>query len=218
MQSLGQALAAASGATGDRQPTDKRRARRYRGGVGFVMDPLRHSSKLDGNQRARIMVAVEAMERSTKAKGRRNGLLGYVGVQVLRCLLFRFHGKAGLCCPSIDKIQEATGLCRQSVVEGLRRLEAAKVVTITRRLVRIAMIGSDGTAMSAVRQGSNLYAFQQLGSATPVEATARGFKLPRVYGAGSNHKQPVQSQKPLSGLSAFGFQAIMKRRALAGWQ
>ena len=71
---------------------------------------------LDRNERARILSAAEALERRTKRAGRRNGLLGYVGLQVLRCLMFSFlNGKNGLCCPSYKDIMDKTGLCKSSV-------------------------------------------------------------------------------------------------------
>ena len=184
------------------------------------MDPLRHSGKLDGNQRVKLLVAVEVMERNTKAKGRRNGALGYVGLAVLRCLLYRFHNKAtGLCCPSIDTIQRATGLCRQSVITGIQRLEAAKVLVVTRRIVRISAIGRDGRHLAEVRQGSNLYAFQELPAQVPLEVGRRRvFTVARVHRAGSNHNTGLPTREELRGLPAFSPGAIAQRRAAAGWR
>lgn len=159
--------------------------RRYRRGVGFVLDVAKHCSTLDRNAKARLLVACEALERRTKAKGRRNGLIGYVGLQILRTLLLRFHGPSGLCCPSIDTLQSVTGLCRQSVVNGLARLEAVGVLKIQRRLQRYR----DQLGNLAVRQGTNLYAFRELPALVPI---------PRVYGAGGNH-YPRQSRRQTTG-------------------
>jgi hypothetical protein len=49
--------------------------------------------------------------------------------------------------------QAATGLCRQSIANGLKRLEACGILKITRRLVREVIDG-----VMVCRQGSNLYA------------------------------------------------------------
>src|SRR5687767_12778286 len=109
----------------------------YRHGAQFVMDWRPHCRVLDRNERARILVLAEALERRTKLAGRRNGLLGYVGLAVLRCLMFAFlNAKNGLCCPSYEAIMGKTGLCKSSVATGLARLERTGIVKIVRRLVR----------------------------------------------------------------------------------
>lgn len=129
--------------------------RRYHRGVGFVMDVSRHATMLDRNQKARLLHACEVMERKTKGKGRRNGVLGIPALIVLRALLLKFHGKSGQCFPSYDALQAVTGLCRQSIARAIANLEAAKVLTVTRRLVRF--VGELGVV--CVRQGSNIYGF-----------------------------------------------------------
>jgi hypothetical protein len=109
----------------------------YRHGATFVADWRPHCRALDRNERARILVLAEALERRTKLPGRRNGLLGYVGLSVLRCLMFAFlNARHGLCCPSYAALEERTGLCRSSVATGLARLERCGVLKIVRRLVR----------------------------------------------------------------------------------
>lgn len=127
---------------------------RYRRGSMFVRDPREHSTPLDRNALARILTLAEALERRTKAKGRRNGRLGYVGLAVLRALLLRFQNRAsGVCNPSYDALQTATGLCRESVARGLDRLEAAGILQRTRRIIREIVDGS----ILVTRQASNLY-------------------------------------------------------------
>jgi hypothetical protein len=127
--------------------------RRYRRGARFVM-PCNHCRPLDRNQRARILHLAESLERRTKVVGGRNGVLGYVGVAVLKALLFQFNrGIDGMCCPSYTVLQAATGLCRQSIARALQRLEAAGILRITRRLIRETIDG-----VMICRQGSNLYA------------------------------------------------------------
>jgi hypothetical protein len=63
---------------------------KYRGGSVYVLDELAIGRPLDRNDRAKILFCAEAWERRTKEPGRRNGALGYVGLSILRALLFRF--------------------------------------------------------------------------------------------------------------------------------
>jgi len=138
--------------------------RRRRGGLGFV-DERQHSRPLDRNDRAKLLFLAESLERRSKAKSNKNGALGYTGLRVLRALLLLFqNAKSGLCCPSYTALQCATGLCRQAIADALFRLEATKLLTITRRLVRERITrpcpytGRPIAHVQAV-QGSNLYAF-----------------------------------------------------------
>jgi hypothetical protein len=110
------------------------------------------------------MVAV----RAAKAKVRQHRLKG----RRLSDLRFRVLGPKGLCCPSYLTLQRATGLCRQSITNGLKRLEAAGILKITRRLVREVVGG-----IAHTRQGSNFYGFNLVGNSNQVS---------RVY-VGTNH-------------------------------
>lgn len=122
---------------------------RFRRGSVFVRDLREHSIPLDRNQAARILFLAERLEVATKAKGRRNGCLGAIGLAVLRVLVLRFQNRStGICCPSYGAIQRATGLCRQAVTDALDRLASAGIVQWTRRLVRDA---------AGCRQASNVY-------------------------------------------------------------
>lgn len=164
--------------------------RRYRKGVGFVMDELAHCSRLDRNAKARLLHACEILERTTKAKGRRNGALGLATLAVLRCLLLRFHNAGnGRCCPSYDALQGATGFCRETIARAIERLEAAGVLVVTRRLVRVFCQNS-GTAL--VRQGSNIYAFRDLPARVPLKLSSKSWRIgatkPRVYGTDGKYK------------------------------
>jgi hypothetical protein len=53
---------------------------RYRRTARFVANPADHCRPSDHNQRARILWLAKALERHTKAYGRRNGVFGYVGL------------------------------------------------------------------------------------------------------------------------------------------
>jgi hypothetical protein len=109
----------------------------FRHGAVFCSDWRPHSRVLDRNERAKVLFLAEALERRTKPAGKRNGQLGYIGLAVLRCLMFGFlNHKTGLCCPSYRALQDKTGLCRASIAAGLARLERTGIVQIVRRLVR----------------------------------------------------------------------------------
>ena len=148
---------------------------RFRRGARFIADARQHCRPLDRNERARILTLAESLERRTKPAGGRNGVLGYIGLTVLKALLLRFHrGPDGVCCPSYTVLQAATGLCRQSIARALQRLEAAGILRITRRLIR-EVIDGGGFPLRICRQGSNLYAvFEPAEHAErlPVRATA----------------------------------------------
>jgi hypothetical protein len=111
----------------------------------------------DRNQIARILFLAEAMERQSKAPGRRNGLIGYVGMAILRVLALRFLNRGnGRCDPSYTSLQCVTGLCRSSVANGLWRLERAGILRITRRKERAyVMVGR--TRILTTIQSTNAY-------------------------------------------------------------
>lgn len=133
--------------------TRKHSGRHYRKNAIFVRDVSKYCTKLDRNQKAKLLHMAERLERVTKRKGRRNGVLGIPAMIVLRTLLLKFHGQAGLCCPSYSTLQRATGLCRQSIANAVARLRAAGLLRVTGRLVRTA---------DRFRQTSNLYSFSLL--------------------------------------------------------
>jgi hypothetical protein len=89
--------------------------------------------------RAQIMERAEALERSTKAPGQRDGVLGQSALMVLRALLCHFLDiKSGRCDPSYKQIQKQTGFCVQTIAVALKRLERAGILDITRRIARKA--------------------------------------------------------------------------------
>jgi hypothetical protein len=78
------------------------------------------------NERAQIMWKAEALEYRTRSKlkrrGCRNGLLGASGLEVLRCLLFRFLDcKTGACFPSYKTIAKALSISEGAVADALAR-------------------------------------------------------------------------------------------------
>jgi hypothetical protein len=139
--------------------------RAYRHNAIYVSDELAHVTKLDRNQRAKLLWLAEAHERSEKAPGRRNGRLGYTGLAVLRALVLRFmNSRSGLCCPSYTALMCSTGLCRQAIADALARLEHAGIVRIVRRIARERITrlspftGEPETIVTTLQQ-SNLYSF-----------------------------------------------------------
>jgi hypothetical protein len=108
----------------------------YRAEARFVPNWREHAKQLDRNARARIMAQAEALERRTKAPqaqwSARPGRARVLGALMRRF----FNTSTGLCCPSYDALQEATGLCRQTIAHALARLERAGIIRIVRRLCR----------------------------------------------------------------------------------
>jgi hypothetical protein len=87
---------------------------------------------IDRNLRTRVIIAAEALERRTKAKGQKSGVLGQSGLRVLRSLLFDFCAiPTGRCCPSYEAIRQLTGFCYSTISGALRRLETSGLVRMT---------------------------------------------------------------------------------------
>jgi hypothetical protein len=92
---------------------------------------------LDRNDRARVMVCAEGLERRTKHKHKRDCVVGQSGLRVLRCLVNHFQDKkSGRLDPGYDDIQRITGFCRQTIRNALRNLELAGILEVMRRIVR----------------------------------------------------------------------------------
>src|ERR1700683_1086176 len=91
------------------------------------------------DERAIVMDRAEALERSTKPRGQRDGVLGQSALAILRALLFHFlDPESGQLDPSYTQIQKQTGFCRQTIATALRRLERAGILEIHRRIARKA--------------------------------------------------------------------------------
>lgn len=137
------------------RPQQRPLSRPYRREARFVRDLAAISTPLDRNQRAKLLHQAEMIERRSKGKGQRSGLLGLTGLEVLRKLVLHFANRqSGLCMPSYDALQEATGFCRQTIARAIRALEACGIIKVVRRLVRRVI---DGVVRCG--QGSNVYAF-----------------------------------------------------------
>lgn len=169
---------------------------RYRHGAAFCSAES-VATPLDRNQRARLLTLAEGLERRTKEPGKRNGLLGQSGLQVLRALLLRFaNNRTGVCFPSLLKIQAVTGLCRQTIVTALARLERCGLIRITRRIERAivermcTVTGQLQRFMTTI-QVSNAYGF--------LEHTSRWAAETELPGPCANAPRPF----PKSRVDAF---------------
>lgn len=168
-----------------RQRSRPRHRVRYRHNAIFVRDPLAHSTPLDRNGRASLIFLAERLERRTKGKGRKNGALGAIGLDVLRALLFRFADKrTGLCFPSYLTLQALTGRCRGAIAAALKRLEHAGIVRITRRLKRVLVerfspVTGNPERIIGTVQDSSLYAFSSPATlASSLDGYVEAYALP----------------------------------------
>jgi hypothetical protein len=102
---------------------------------------------MDKNERARVIYRAEQMERASKSKGKRCGMFGATGLDVLRSLLFKFGDRP---MPSYRAIRRVTGLCNETISKALKNLKAAGLMEVQRR-TRPTLLGS--------RRITNAYAF-----------------------------------------------------------
>jgi helix-turn-helix protein len=115
---------------------------------------------LDRNEKARLLHRARAMMRATE-KGRAYGQVTAKTYAVFCALLMGFHNcGTGRCFPSYDRICEAAGCCRQTVATALAALEAAGLLSVANRLLRVRW--KDVAAMATrtrVLRTSNCYSF-----------------------------------------------------------
>jgi hypothetical protein len=107
---------------------------------GSVFDPGGRSfyRPISSNDRATVMARAETLERRTKERGNRDGVLGQSALAILRALLFHFLDCAsGQLNPSYKQIQKKTGFCVQTIAQALRRLALAGLLEIHPRIERM---------------------------------------------------------------------------------
>jgi len=194
--------------------------RPYRRHSIFILNESIYASKLDRNDRAKIIRAAEGLERATKKPGKRGGALGYVGITVLRALLYRFSSSGRITAPSYTALMQHTGLCRQAVRDGLKRLQASGLLTTVRRIKRQTIervSGVTGLLESFVGtvQAANVYLLKlpRLLSVAPVR---------RKEGKPSLQcRQNIETEVQLFSIKevvaeATSYSSIMSRRIAAG--
>jgi DNA-binding transcriptional MocR family regulator len=141
---------------------------------------------IDRNARARLIYFAEALDRRTHQPGRHGGVLKRTGLAVLKALVFGFLGRGGRCDPSLDTLARMAGCARSTVIEALKRLEAAGLV---RRIARWRAVAANGGLV--VVRTSNAYTFPVAGGAqkppetgSRIQSTTHHFKQPRTARTG----------------------------------
>ncbi len=149
MQTVWQALTGAQGATegGRRTFQPVRRHSRLAGREGQFWQPFNPKEK------SRYMVAAERYERATREKGKREGALGSVALEVLRDLLRLIDYRTGRLDPAISTLQRRLTRSRGAIVRALANLRAAGFLDWIRRYVPT---GEEGRGVQ-VQQTSNAY-------------------------------------------------------------
>jgi hypothetical protein len=97
------------------------------------------SYRLDGNAKARVWAAASAYNSANRRAREHWGPLTRTTMDVLKALLWRFHGAdgGGRCFPSYERIAVAAKCCRDSVYVAIRALEEAGLLTWVHRLVKV---------------------------------------------------------------------------------
>jgi len=204
-------------------PTERRQYRRH---SQFILNEHLYANKLDRNDKAKIIVAAEGLERATKREGRRNGSLGYVAIRILRALLFRYSAKGRITSPSYDELQRRTGFSRTSIRAGLKRLQASGLLHIVRRIVRkridrVSPLTGLPESFIGTVQAANVYLLKlpRLLAIAPVERK-RG-EPSRLCGLNKQNSENKMEERLSSQwkevvADAFSPLAIQKRRVQAG--
>lgn len=102
----------------------------------------------------RYMLAAERFDRSGRERGRRNGPLGPVGLEVLRELLRLIDYRTGRLEPSLQTLMTRLRRSRDAIVRGLASLRAAGFLDWLRRWEPTGAKEGEGPT---VKQASNAY-------------------------------------------------------------
>jgi hypothetical protein len=123
------------------------------------------SHRLDGNAKARVWAAAAAYNSANRQPRQHWGPLTRATMDVLKTLLWRFHGAdgGGRCFPSYERIARAAKCCRDSVCVAIAALEAAGLLSWVHRITRIRrreqdLFGQWGSVWQVIRT-SNGYRF-----------------------------------------------------------
>jgi hypothetical protein len=87
--------------------------------------------RLDGNAKARVWAAAAAYNAKNRCPRQHWGPLTRATMDVLKALLWRFHGAdgGGRCFPSFERIAAAAKCHRDTVCEAIKALEVAELLT-----------------------------------------------------------------------------------------
>lgn len=108
--------------------------------------------RTDRKSVSRIVLAAERYDRETKEKGRRNGALGHVALEVLRLLANLVDYRTGQLDPAYETIAAKIGRARSAVIEAVKRLRLHGFIDWLRRYV-----STDSDRGPQVKQTSNAY-------------------------------------------------------------
>lgn len=117
----------------------------------------------DSRQMRQALKGAERYDRAHKPKGKRNGPLGHVGLEVYRALWSAVRFADGCLCPSLEWIMRACRRSRGAVVAALKRLKAKGFLRWQRRLDYTG--GPPGVRGPQVKQATNAYALGLPGGA-----------------------------------------------------
>lgn len=125
---------------------------------------LHHPSRIDRNERVRILLFAKATSRRLRTRGSHGGPLTHAREKVLRSLLYDFlNWQDGRCFPSYEGIAKAAGVARSVVGEALKVIEALGVIRIVNRIMRVRWSERDGNGQLRERwrvmRTSNSYEF-----------------------------------------------------------
>lgn len=154
-RSLGEILGGLEPAKGQRSFQPVRRNSYYASDprVAAVWHPVGRNKVEARAIVARRMQAAEAYDREHKQKGKRNGPLGYIGLEVLRELYRMVEYGTGRLDPSINTICERTRRSKQAVVDAMNRLQEHGFLVRVRRAEAI----ENARQGPQVRQITNAY-------------------------------------------------------------
>jgi Helix-turn-helix domain len=123
------------------------------------------SHPLDGNAKARVWAAAGAYNAAYRQPRQHWGPLTRATMDVLKAILWRFHGAdgGGRCFPSFECIASVAKCHRDTVCEAVKALEQAGLLTWIHRITRIRRRERDllGAWVSVwqVMRASNAYRF-----------------------------------------------------------
>ncbi len=158
--------------------------------------------RIDRNERARLIYFAEALDRRTHRPGQHGGDLKRTGLAVLKALIFGFLGPGGRCDPSLEGLARMAGCARSTVIEALKRLEAAGLV---RRVARWRAVAANGGLV--VLQLSNAYLFPMADAAQkPPETGSRSQSTTHPF------EQPKSAKTGPTGDRVRALLAALQRR------
>lgn len=149
MQHIGQLLAGVSHPAPNPDRTKVRRSSRMAGRCEATFwRPVKRQ------QARQIVLAARRYELTTKQKGKRNGALGHVALEILDYLTNLVDYRTGRLEPSLDYLMEKLCRSRDAIVRALKALRTHGFIDWLRRFVPT---GNEGHGQPKYHQTSNAY-------------------------------------------------------------